>query len=165
MTSCLGNIQWRWAPTALISCCNSHFLNISCLSRPPLQRLSLFSLSSIHILRIESLVHALRAWDRVHFFKRARASLVVRGHPRFFVSNSFDLNCFELVAGFDLSPFRENVVHSSPRPQCLGCGKVHYLGMRCLLLNKQIKKGEHHALPSGGLLNCTLKPCMQTPAI
>ena len=30
MTSCLGNIQWRWAPTALVSCCNSHFLNASC---------------------------------------------------------------------------------------------------------------------------------------
>ena len=70
LTSCLGNIQWRWAPTALVSCCNSRFLNASCLSRPPLRRLSLVFLS----LRIESLVNILEAWDRVHFWARSRVS-------------------------------------------------------------------------------------------
>ena len=32
MTSCLGNIQWRGSPTALVSCCNSLFLNASCFT-------------------------------------------------------------------------------------------------------------------------------------
>ena len=29
----------------------------------------------------------------------------------------------ELAAGLDLASFRKNVVHSSPRPRCLGCKK------------------------------------------
>ena len=32
----------------------------------------------------------------------------------------FDKIAFELAPGFDLAPFRKNVVHSSPRPRCLG---------------------------------------------
>ena len=45
------------------------FLNASWLLRPPSTSfcLSFLSLSSIHILRIESLFHTLRAWDRVLF--------------------------------------------------------------------------------------------------
>ena len=33
ITSCLGNIQRRWAPTTLVSCCHSRFLNASCFMR------------------------------------------------------------------------------------------------------------------------------------
>ena len=57
-------------------------------------------------LQIESILSALtRQWS-------------FAGAP-VFVSNSFD-NCFKLAPGFDLAPFRKNVVHSSPRPRCLG---------------------------------------------
>ena len=49
MTSCLGNIQWRWAPTALVSCCNSCFLNASCSMRHigcSIHNMSFFSLKT-----------------------------------------------------------------------------------------------------------------------
>ena len=46
MTSCLGNIQWRWAPTALVSCCNSRFLNASCFLRHKCPLFFRFSISN-----------------------------------------------------------------------------------------------------------------------
>ena len=124
MTSCLGNIQWRWAPTALISCCNSRFLNASCLSRPPTTSFSLslfFSLSffnshpsnRVSCSRLTSLRSSPICWARSRVNGHSRARLC-------FVSNLFDLNCFEMAPGFDLAPFRKNVVHSSPRLRCLG---------------------------------------------
>ena len=93
------------------------FLNVSCLTRPPIRRLSCF-LSLFHILRIKSLVHALKAWDRVHF-ERARSR--VSGRSRAFVPVSFPIRsiyiCKELAAGFDLSPFQKNVQKSYVLPQ------------------------------------------------
>ena len=113
MTSCLGNIQWRRAPTALISCCNSRFLNASCLSRLPWTSFSLsfLSLSSIHILRIESLVHPLTSLRSSLFSFSSALELQwsFAGVPFFgFVSNSFKY-FYELAARFVLAPFRKNV--------------------------------------------------------
>ena len=51
MTSGLGNIQWRWVPIALISCCNSRFLNASNFMPQ-----WLFNPHVFNILWIESLV-------------------------------------------------------------------------------------------------------------
>ena len=133
LTSCLGNIQWRWAPTALVSCCNSLFLEcfmfhasmvVQFTFLHPSNRGLLFTLKK---LKIESLFRA----------RSFNALLVVHfaGAPSIFVSKfvRFSLAIFSLLfltklaAGFDLAPFRKNVVHSSPRPRCLGYKFIVYL--------------------------------------
>ena len=87
---------------------------------------------SIHILRIESffLPPFLRVSYRVHSEARPFARhWSFAGERSCFVSKFFQLYVsiycdgklfFELAAGFDLAPFRKSVVHSSPRPRCLG---------------------------------------------
>ena len=126
----------KQAPTGLVSCCNLifgmlhaywHFLSLS----------RFLSLSSIHILRIESLIHTLRAWDRVQtervqtervqFSERARTRVNGRSRAGVLVDLfrfQFDFFCvsilmrwpdfFELAAGFDLAPFRKNEKTSRP---------------------------------------------------
>ena len=123
MTSCLGNIQWRWAPTALVSYCNSRFLNASCLSRPPSTffslSLSCFSLSffNSHPSNRVSCSYLLRAWDQVLFRVRPFArQWSFAGGRSCFVSNSFDYYLLELAAGFDLASFRKNALwHILPK--------------------------------------------------
>ena len=101
MTSPLGNIQWRWASTALISCCNSRFLNASCFSHHG---------CSIHITHLSNRVSCshLEAWDRVSFFEtfeHTRALLVVRGRafdllffPKYRVSIHFFKHFFSSMS-------------------------------------------------------------------
>ena len=93
MTSCFGNIQWRWSPTALISCCNSLFLNASCFACPP--SFCCFCLSLSQSTSFESsLLFPLKSLRSSPF---ERASALARqwsfaGAPFLvFVSNSF---CF-----------------------------------------------------------------------
>ena len=96
------------ASTGLVSCCNLIFKNASCLltfSFP----ISFLSLSSIHILRIESLFLALRASDRVHF-ERPPARLCGRSRAcACFVSNSSTLR-FDLIAMGSFSSWRRDSI-------------------------------------------------------
>ena len=75
MTSCLGNIQWRWAPTALISCCNSHFLNDSCFSRHWLFNPHFTSFESSLLFPLTSLGSSLQFQARSCVTSRSRARL------------------------------------------------------------------------------------------
>ena len=114
MTSCLGNIQWRWASTALISCCNSRFLNASCFSRHMVVQ------STLHTSFESSLLFTLRAWDRV-FFQIFCARSRVPGRSwaclrfLFFVTKNriilslFFLSLAKLATGFDLAPSK--IIH------------------------------------------------------
>ena len=125
----------KQAPTGLVACCNSFlecFVAIFLASR----FCSLF-LSPHPSNRVSFLSH-LKSFGSSLFRTPARAS---NGRSRacaylfvfvskFHFPNSasrFDLNAmasfnwqFHLAARLDLAPFRKNVVHSSPRPRCLG---------------------------------------------
>ena len=146
MNGCLGNIQWRLGSNGSCFLLQLVFLNASCLHFYilPSRRLSHFSLSQSTSFEPSPFL-ALRAWDRVQldvqfFFEcpifpstPARASVVVHGPAclcwfisfpiQFYIR--FSIKCdgdlfVELAAGLDLASFRKNVIHSSPRPRCLG---------------------------------------------
>ena len=71
------------------------------------------SLSSIHILRIESLIHTLRAWDRVQFRARPFAhQWSFAGGRSCFISNSFDFLIASSWQGGSIS-------HPSKRMSCI----------------------------------------------
>ena len=118
MRGCLGNIQWSRLQPGLLLASNSW--NVS----------RVVNGRSIHILRIESFLPPFYELQIESIPKRARSRVTGRSRagvlvsfPNFlqlYVSIYCDGKLFELAAGFDLAPFRKNVVHSSPRPRCLG---------------------------------------------
>ena len=93
--------------------------------------ISVLSLSSIHILQIESLFRfSLKGFGSSPFRAPARASMWSFMGRRLYRFQFFFLcvsilmrrwpGFFEFATGFDLASFRKNVEFSSPRPRCLG---------------------------------------------
>ena len=120
MTSCLGNIQWRELQLTLFLAA-THFLECFMTNTSSLTTyflfFSLFQSTSFE----SSLLFTPYELEIESNFERA--PLRVSGRSRAGVLVSFpirSIKCFELVLGFNLAPFRKNVVHYSPRPRCLG---------------------------------------------
>ena len=145
LTSCLCNIQWRWASNCSVSCCNSFswMLPVSCVKWSFNSVFSTSFKSSLFFLlraRIESflLSSALARHGSlagVPFF--CFVFFVSFPNSHFFSLFLVSLSLARLATGFDLSPSekmhrRKKVVHPPPRPRRLGWHKI-VLHWRCPL--------------------------------
>ena len=80
LTSCLGNIQWRGSPTALVSCCNSFFLECFMfhVSKRQIHIYTFFtSFESSLFFPLTSLGLSLRVRARSRITGRSRACLLL----------------------------------------------------------------------------------------
>ena len=126
LTSCLCNIQWRWASNCSVFLLQLFFLNASCFMRQWSSNSHLHPSNWVSFSRLE-------ASDRVHFvfWARSRVSGRSRAHL-FFLFFRFQIRFASRVKVVhsakeswqrDLIPRppREytEVVHSPPRPPCL----------------------------------------------
>ena len=112
--------------TGLVSCCSSIF-GMFHVYPSSLRRLS-FPISFFSLfLQFTSL--EIESFSRLTSFRSSPFQTPARAFLWSFTGvRLFRFQSFELAAGFDLAPFRKNarkknVVHSSPRPRCLGIFK------------------------------------------
>ena len=141
----------KQAPTGLVSCCSSFLGNVSCLFTSSLRSLSFsisfLSLSSIHILRIESFFFfhpyelEIQSYSRR---TRPRVSGRSRAGVSCFVSNSF-FNSFDYFCSSWSSWRRGSISRPSERmpyilPQDHGVLASMYTTCRVKLLTRLRKK-------------------------